>query len=98
MFKRRAIKKYENKLLPKLQKRYGKSTYYSASQVRATVYQCNFSATYLPLGYILFLESSKLNDVISTEFPELCIHNFQDEMKGYLDDSNYDGSLQQLNT
>jgi hypothetical protein len=96
MFKRRAIKKYGNQLLPKLQSRYGEQTYYSASQVRATVYQCNFNPTYLPLGYILFLDAFALSDVISTEFPELCIRQYKQEIKSYLDERKYYGYLKLL--
>ncbi len=98
MFKRRAIKKYGNQLLPRLQKRYGEQTYYSASQVRATVYQCNFNANYLPLGYILFLDACSLNEIISTEFPEVCIGKYKQEIKNYLDERKYYGYLKLLNT
>ncbi|KGJ96461.1 DUF6559 family protein [Colwellia psychrerythraea] len=97
MFKRRAIKKYGNQLLPKLQKRYGQQTFYSASQVRATVYQCNFNPTYLPLGYLLFLESCTLSEIITTEFPELCMLKYKQDIRGYLDDRKYYGYLKLLN-
>jgi len=97
MFKRRAIKKYGNQLLPKLQKRYGENTFYNASQVRSTIYQCNFNPSYLPLGYILFLDSSDLNTVITTEFPELCIRKYKEEMKDYLSERKYYGYLKLLN-
>lgn len=96
MFKRRAIKKYGNQLLPKLQKRYGDYTFYSASQVRATVYQCNFNPTYLPLGYLLFLNSCALNEIVATEFPELCIKKYKLEMKEYLNERKYYGYLKLL--
>jgi len=96
MFKRRAIKKYGNKLLPELQKRYGENTFYSASQVRSTVYQCNFNPTYLPLGYLLFLEDNTLNEVIISEFPELCIKQYKQEIKDYLDERKYYGYLKLL--
>jgi len=96
MFKRRAIKKYGNKLLPKLQQRYGEQTFYSASQVRGTIYQCNFNPTYLPLGYLLFLDAPALNGVLSSEFPELCIRKYKQEMKSYLDDRKYYGYLKLL--
>lgn len=96
MFKRRAIKKYGNQLLPKLQKRYGEQTYYSSSQVRATVYQCNFNPNYLPLGYILFLDACALNNVIAVEFPELCISRYKQEIKTYLDERRYYGYLKLL--
>jgi len=98
MFKRRAIKKYGNQLLPKLQKRYGEQTYYSASQVRATVYQCNFNSNYLPLGYILFLDARALSAIVSIEFPELCIRRYKQEIKDYLDDRKYYGYLKLLST
>ena len=97
MFKRRAIKKYGNHLLPKLQKRYGIRTYYSASQVRATIYQCNFNSSYLPLGYLLFLDTCALSKVVSIEFPELCIDKYKQDMKKYLDDRKYYGYLKLLN-
>lgn len=97
MFKRRAIKKYGNQLLPKLQKRYGENTFYNASQVRSTIYQCNFNPNYLPLGYILFLDSCDLNAVITTEFPNLCIRKYKAEMKDYLSERKYYGYLKLLN-
>ena len=96
MFKRRAIKKYGNQLLPKLQKRYGEQTFYNASQVRATIYQCNFNPTYLPLGYLLFLDACALNKVVSIEFPELCIKEYKEEIKDYLDERKYYGYLKLL--
>lgn len=96
MFKRRAIKKYGNKLLPELQNRYGEQTFYNASQVRATVYQCNFNPSYLPLGYLLFLDSSTLSGIISTEFPELCMTKYKQEIKDYLNDRKYYGYLKLL--
>jgi hypothetical protein len=97
MFKRRAIKKYGNNLLPKLQHRYGEHTFYNASQVRATVYQCNFNPTYLPLGYILFLDACELSKVIAIEFPELCIRKYKQEIKDYLSERKYYGYLKLLN-
>ncbi len=65
MFKRAAIKRYGHRLQPKLNKRYGEQSFYSARQVRATVYQCNFNPSYLPLGYLLFLDKPELTDVCS---------------------------------
>ncbi len=96
MFKRCAIKKYGNQLLPKLQKRYGEQTFYNASQVRATVYQCNFNPRYLPLGYLLFLDNYALRKVISSEFPKLCIREYKQEIQSYLDDRKYYGYLKLL--
>jgi len=96
MFKRSAIKKYGNKLLPTLQQRYGEQTFYNASQVRATVYQCNFNPSYLPLGYLLFLDKNSLNLIISVEFPQLCINNYKQELQAYLNEHKYYGYLRLL--
>jgi len=96
MFKYSAIKKYGKKLLPQLQKRYGENLSYSASQIRATVYQCNFNAKYLPLGYLLFLEPETLVQVMRKEFPNLCITRYKKEMRDYLDEHKYHGYLQSL--
>ena len=96
MFKRAAIKKYGNKLLPKLRQRYGEKVSYNASQVRATVYQCNFNPSYLPLGYLLFLEESALSQIISIEFPQLCMNNYKQELRTYLNEHKYYGYLKAL--
>lgn len=96
MFKRRAIKKYGNKLLPMLQNRYGEHIFYKASEVRATIYQCNFNPSYLPLGYLLFLDACDLSKVITTEFPELCIQKYKQEIKDYLNERKYYGYLKLL--
>ncbi len=96
MFKQRAIRKYGNKLLPKLQKRYGEQKYYNASQVRATVYQCDFNPKFLPLGYLLFLDKCSLNEVMSVEFPELSIRQYKQDMQRYLDQHQYYGHLKLL--
>jgi len=97
MFKRRALKKYGNQLLPRLQQRYGEQTFYNASQVRATIYQCNFNPSYLPLGYLLFLDSYSLNKVTAAEFPELCMRKYKQEIKDYLSNRKYYGYLKLLN-
>ena len=96
MFKHYAIKKYGNKLLPTLQKRYGKQAYYTSSQIRSTVYQCNFQPYYLPLGYLLFLEPIHLTSIMQEEFPNTCIENFKKEIRDYLSQRKYHGSLQLL--
>lgn len=93
MFKHAAIKRYGKRLLPKLQKRYGTQLHYSASQVRATVYQCSFKPKYLPLGYILFLDEPTLKTTIAAEFPDLCINSYKEEMRSYLDERKYHGNL-----
>lgn len=97
MFKHAAIKKYGNKLLPTLQKRYGEQVYYTGGQVRATVYQCNFKPRYLPLGYLLFIEPVKLTPLMEKEFPSTCINQYKKEMRDYLNERKYHGSLQLLN-
>ena len=96
MFKFWSIKKYGTKLLPKLEKRYGNQTYYSAHQVRATVYQESFNPTYLPLGYLLFLERDELKQTLATEFPGLNIHQYKKDILDYLDTKSYQGYLQKL--
>ena len=96
MFKHAAIKKYGYKLQPSLQKRYGEKRFYTASQIRATVYQCDFNPCYLPLGYLLFLEPLYLTPLINKEFPNLCIENYKKEMRDYLDERKYHGYLQLL--
>jgi hypothetical protein len=93
MFKNRQIKKYEKKLLPTLVKRYGLQTSYSASQVRATVYQCNFTPTYLPLGYMLYLEPNECKHILSKEFPELKLSQYKLEMADVLTSAHSHGQL-----
>ena len=96
MFKHAAIKKYGNKLLPCLQKRYGKQLYYSGKQIRTTVYHCSFTPSHLPLGYILFLEPKQLSELIHKEFPNLCINSYKQEMRDYLNERKYHGYLRLL--
>ncbi len=96
MFKYYSIKKYGEKLLPALEKRYGVKNYYSSSEVRATVYQNNFNPKYLPLAYLLFLEQSALKNVLYAEYPELNISQYKQEILTYLDRKRYNGYLQKL--
>ena len=96
MFKYYSIKKYGAKLLPALEKRYGKKTHYSSSEVRATVYHNNFNQKYLPLAYLLFLEKSALENVLYTEYPELNICQYKQEIVSYLSRKRYNGYLQKL--
>jgi hypothetical protein len=96
MFKHRAIKKYGYKLLPRLQKRYGKQLFYTASQIRATVYQCNFNPKFLPLGYLLFLDPSLLIQLMREEFPTICINHYTKDISDYLNNRKYHGCLQLL--
>ena len=97
MFKYYSIKKYGAKLLPTLEKRYGKKKYYSASQVRATVYQNDFNPKYLPLAYLLFLEQNSLKNILFIEYPELNISQYKKEIGAYIARKKYDGYLQNLN-
>jgi len=96
MFKYHAIKKYGVKLLPVLEKRYGKQDYFTPSQIRTCVYQKNFSPKYLPLGYLLFANHQELQKVIATEFPQLDLNEFKHEVQSYLSHKNYQGYLQVL--
>ena len=96
MFKYWSIKKYGTKLLPKLEKRYGKQMYYTAHQVRATIYQESFNPVYLPLGYLLFLERDELKATFTNEFSDLNIHQYKKEILDYLNTKSYQGYLQKL--
>lgn len=80
MFKHRSLKKYTKKLRPTLEKRYGKQAHYSASQVRSTVYQCNFKCEHLPLGYMLALNKDDLTKVAAIEFPETCLKSYKQDI------------------
>jgi hypothetical protein len=79
-----SLKKYFNKLLPRLEKRYGKQANYSASQVRATIYQCDFNPKHLMLGYVLALNEKDLAKVIAREFPDLCLADYKKHIKTLL--------------
>lgn len=96
MFKYWSIKKYGKKLHPTLQKRFGEQRFYSASQVRETIYKFDFNPEFLPLGYILFLESNELNTTLKNEFPDININQYKKEMLEYLHSRSYDGDLQVL--
>ncbi|KXJ57291.1 MAG: hypothetical protein AXW17_03340 [Colwellia sp. Phe_37] len=96
MFKYYSLKKYSKKLLPALEKRYGKAKYYSASQVRATIYQHDFNPKYLPLAYLLFLDKSSLKNVIYIEFPELNMAQYKQEICQYLARKQSDMYLKDL--
>lgn len=96
MFKYSSIKKYGKKLHPALKKRYGDKNFYNASQIRSTIYQCDFNPKYLPLGYLLFLENSSLLQVINQEFPQLCMTKYKKELCEYLIGREHHGYLQVL--
>ncbi|RHW74849.1 DUF6559 family protein [Colwellia sp. RSH04] len=96
MLKHTAIKRYGKRLLPKLHKRYGHQSFYTASQIRATVYQCSFNPKYLPLGYLLFMEEEHLKQVVTKEFPDICIEQYKKEMQSYLTERKFHGELQVL--
>ncbi len=84
-FKTWSIKKYNDPLLNKLTKRYDKRQFYTAHQVRATVYQCCFNPKYLPLGYILYLSPSELTVVMANEFPEIDLAVYKQTYNQYLE-------------
>ena len=96
MFKYRSLKKYDTKLLPHLEKQYGKNTFYSASQIRTIVYRKDFNPSYLPLAYILFLDPKELENRLSIEFPQLSIAEYKKEILLYLDKKGYQGYMQAL--
>ncbi len=77
MFKYSSIKRYGKRLHPKLVKRFGEKKFYSSSQIRSTVYQCDFNPEYLPLGYLLFLEKNASQEIITLEFPQLCLITYK---------------------
>jgi len=96
MLKYASIKKYGYKLLPCLRRRYGEQLFYTASQIRATVYQCNFNPKFLPLGYLLFLDPPLLMQLMNKEFPAVCVKNYKIDICDYLDKRRYHGNLQSL--
>ena len=96
MFKYWSLKKYGTKLQPTLEKRYGKQEFYSAHQIRATVYQKDFNPKFLPLGYLIFLQPNELEQVMSLEFPDLNIEEFKQQIANYLSNKNYEGHLEVL--
>ena len=98
VFKYYSIKKYGAKLLPTLEKRYGKKKFYSASQVRSTVYQNDFNPKYLPLAYLLFLDQNALKNVLFAEYPELNISQYKKDIGLYIARKKYNGYLQSFNT
>ncbi len=91
-----SIKKYGTKLLPTLEKRFGKQDYFDANQIRSTVYQKDFNPKHLPLAYILFLSPESLSTVMANEFPDLDINAYKKEMLDYLSSKSYQGYLQVL--
>ena len=80
MFSQRSVKKYINKLTPRLEKRYGKQVNYSASQVRTTVYQRDFNPSHLALGYIIALNEHDLAAVLKIEYPDLSVTKYMNDV------------------
>lgn len=97
MLRYRSLKKYGTKLLPYLEKQFGQQEFYNASQIRTVVYKKDFNPSYLPLGYILFLEPSCLRETLTKEFPTLNIVEYKQEILSYLDKKSYQGYLNILN-
>lgn len=98
MFKYRSIKRYGTKLLPTLERNFGHKPYYTASEVRSTIFKNNFSVKYLPLGYLLFLDTTSLKEAMYIEFPQTNIDDYRQEMSNYLTSKNYSGYLEVLNS
>jgi hypothetical protein len=96
MFKYWSLKKYGTKLLPYLEKKFGKRNFYTSSQIRTIVYQKDFNPNYLPLGYILFLDPKEIQQAFHVEFPQINIVEYKKEILDYLDKKSYQGYLQIL--
>ncbi|GAA6205330.1 hypothetical protein [Thalassotalea sp. SU-HH00458] len=96
MFKYWSLKKYGTKLLPYLEKRFGKRDFYSASEIRTIVYQQDFNPKYLPLGYILFLDPKAIETTFHNEFPQLNITEYKQEILGYINKKHFQGALKVL--
>jgi len=96
MLKYWSIKKYGSKLLPLLEKRYGIKKYYTTNEIRTVIYRKSFNPKYLPLAYILFLESSELSKIMAKEFPSLVIADYKKEILTILNKRSYQGYLQVL--
>lgn len=97
MFKYWSIKKYGSKLLPTLEKYYGVKNFYTPSEIRTTVYQQDFNPDYLPLAYLLFLNTADVKSVFAKEFPLICPENYKRETLAYLHKKQYLGFLHILN-
>ncbi|MFT5759427.1 MAG: hypothetical protein ACI9LM_004189 [Alteromonadaceae bacterium] len=96
MFKYWSIKKYGSKLLPLLEKRYGVKKHYTTHEIRTLVYRKSFNPRYLPLAFILFLESNELSMVMEEEFPHINIADYKKEILSILNKKSYQGYLQIL--
>jgi len=96
MLNKFAIKRYANKLLPTLNKRYGTSEKYSAHQIRETIFKCGFNPKYLPLAYILYIEKEQLIPILAIEYPELDITSFRKEICYYLSTTIIQTSFENL--
>lgn len=96
MFKYWSLKKYGKKLRPYLEKKFGKRDFYSASEIRTVVYQKDFNPSFLPLGYILFLDPKEIQQTFYIEFPQLNINEYKQEILNYLNKKSYQGYLQVL--
>lgn len=85
MFRKLSVKRYIKKLRPVLEKQYGQRSSYSASQIRETVFKKDFNTKYLPLAYIMCLRKDELATVLGVEFPNLCITNFELNVRNLVD-------------
>lgn len=80
MFTYFSVKKYTTKLVPLLEKRYKSKGPFTPSQVRATVYQCDFNEKYLALGYLIALPKSEVKAIFSAEFSDICPEQYRIEI------------------
>lgn len=96
MFTYLSIKKYANKLLPTLESRYGAKKFYTAREVRATVYQRSYNPKFLPLGYIIALNQHDLETIMKKEFPDVDICEYKSKMIEYLNSKKFKCQAQNI--
>jgi len=96
MLKYWSIKKYGSKLLPLLEKHYGIKKHYTTNEIRTVIYRKSFNTKYLPLAYILFLDSRELSIAMAKDFPSLAIADYKKEILTILNKRSYQGYLQVL--
>lgn len=69
--RRRNIKKYARKLGPLLKRRYGRSRFYSAKQIRTTVHSAGLPVQPICYGYAMFMDREDF-DILHRELGETC--------------------------
>lgn len=87
-----ALKAYEKKLGPLLQKRYGKSESYTPGQIQTTSRIVGLNEKYLFYGYVLFCIEDSFNHELSGSESGLDYHAMRQELgdKFFKGDYNFD--------